>query len=60
MVQAVNYGVSTRRPGSGLGSVRVRDKVELEQGLLRVLPYSPVSIIPPWLSIVIYHLRDEQ
>jgi hypothetical protein len=21
---------------------------------------SPVSIIPPWLSIPIYHLRDEQ
>jgi hypothetical protein len=26
----------------------------------RVLGLLPVSIIPPWLSILIYHLGDEQ
>jgi len=29
-------------------------------GFLRVLRFSPVNIIPPWLSILIYHLGDEQ
>jgi hypothetical protein len=45
------------------GSVHVGfvvDKVALGQVFLRVLRFSPVIIIPPWLSILIYHLRDEQ
>jgi hypothetical protein len=29
------------------------DRVTLGQGLLRVLRFSPVSIIPPWPSTVI-------
>jgi hypothetical protein len=29
-------------------------------GFLRVLRFSLVSIIPPWLSRIVYHLRDEQ
>jgi hypothetical protein len=28
--------------------------------LLRVLRYSSVIIIPPWLSILMYQLEDEQ
>jgi len=34
----------------------VVDKVALGQVFLQVLRFSPVSIIPPWLSILIYHL----
>jgi hypothetical protein len=26
----------------------------------RIRSFSPVDIIPPWLSILIYHLGDEQ
>jgi hypothetical protein len=29
-------------------------------GFLWVLPLSPANIIPPWLSVLIYHLGDEQ
>jgi hypothetical protein len=36
------------------------DKVALGQDFLRVLQFSPVNIIPPWLSILIYHMGDEQ
>jgi branched-subunit amino acid transport protein len=32
----------------------------LGQALLRVLRFSPISIITLWLSILIYHLKDEQ
>jgi hypothetical protein len=35
-------------------------KVALGQVFLQVLQFSPISIIPPWLSILIYHLGDEQ
>jgi hypothetical protein len=45
-----------------LGSVHVRfvvDRMALGQGFLRVIRHSPVSIIPPWLSILIYHFWDE-
>jgi len=45
------------------GSVHVGfavNKGALEQGFLRVLWLSSVSIIPPWVSILIYHLMDEQ
>jgi hypothetical protein len=34
--------------------------VALGQVFLQVLQFSPVSIMPPWLLILIYHLRDEQ
>jgi hypothetical protein len=34
--------------------------VALGQVFLRVLRFYPVSIIPPWLSMLIYHLEDEQ
>jgi hypothetical protein len=37
----------------------VVDSVALEQVFLRVLRFYAVSIIPPWLSILIYHLRGE-
>jgi hypothetical protein len=38
----------------------VVEKVALGQVFLRVLLFSPVSIIPPWIFIFIYHLRNEQ
>jgi hypothetical protein len=38
----------------------VVDKVALGQVFLRVLRFSPVSIIPPAFSILIYHPGDEQ
>jgi hypothetical protein len=50
-------------PGFEPASINVGfvvDKVELGQVFLLVLRISHVNIIPPWLSILIYHLRDEQ
>jgi branched-subunit amino acid transport protein len=38
----------------------VVDKVALGQVFLRVLRFSPVNIISPSFSILIYHLGDEQ
>jgi hypothetical protein len=38
----------------------VVDRVALGQVFLLVVRVSPVSIIPPWLSILKYHLEDEQ
>jgi hypothetical protein len=35
-------------------------KVTMVQVLLRVLQFSPVNIIPPRLSMLMYHLGDEQ
>jgi hypothetical protein len=60
MAQAVSP-----RPLTAEVWVRVRveflvEKVALGQIFLRVLLLSLVSIIPPWLSMLIYHLRDEQ
>jgi hypothetical protein len=55
-------GLLTRGPGFTPGSVHVGfvvDKVAMVQ-FLRVLRVFPVSIIPPWLSILVYHLGDEQ
>jgi hypothetical protein len=55
--------LSPRRPGFALGSVYVVfvvDKVAQRQAFLRVLRFSPVTIIPPWPSILMYHLGDEQ
>jgi hypothetical protein len=40
--------------------VFVVDKVALKQGFLPLPPFSPANIIPPWLSISIDHLEDEQ
>jgi hypothetical protein len=54
---------SERRHGFAPGSAHVGfvvDKVALRQVFVLVLLFSPVSIIPPQLSIVIYHLGDEQ
>jgi hypothetical protein len=45
------------------GSVHVGfvvDKVALGQVFLQVILFSPVNIIPLWLSTLIYHLLDEQ
>jgi hypothetical protein len=36
------------------------DKVTLGQFLLLVLRFYPVNIIPPWLSMLIYDLGNEQ
>jgi hypothetical protein len=38
----------------------VVNKVALGQVFLQILPFSHVNIIPPWLSMLIYHLGDEQ
>jgi hypothetical protein len=38
----------------------VVDKVALGQVSLRVLRFSPVNIIPPWLSILTFRVGDEQ
>jgi hypothetical protein len=56
-------GLSPRRPGFAPGSVHVGfvvDKVALGQVFLRVLPFYPVSIIPPWLYMLIVICGDEQ
>jgi hypothetical protein len=58
-------GLSPRRPVFAPKSVHVGfvvDKVALGQGFLRVLRFSPVSIVPSWLFIgrLICHLGDEQ
>jgi hypothetical protein len=58
MVQAVSQGLSAQRPGIAPRIVHVIfmvDKAILRQVLLRVLRFSPAIIIPPWLSILIYH-----
>jgi hypothetical protein len=38
----------------------VVEKVALGQDFLGIVRFSPVSIIPPWLSMLIYHLGDEE
>jgi hypothetical protein len=48
-------GLSPWRPTS-VHMGFVVDKVALEQLFLRVLPFFPANIIPPWHSIFIYHL----
>jgi hypothetical protein len=58
MVQEVN--LSPLWPGFAPRSLHVGfvvDKVALGQVFLRVLRLSRVNIIPPWLSILIYHQR---
>jgi hypothetical protein len=52
-----------RKPGFAPGLIHVGfvpDKVALGQVFLRALRFSPVNIIPPSLSMRIYHLGDEQ
>jgi hypothetical protein len=43
-----------------VGNDRKMNELALEQVFLRVLRLSPVNIIPPWLSILVCHLGDEQ
>jgi hypothetical protein len=52
-----------RRPVLTPGSVHVGfavDKVALGQVFLRVFWFSLVTVIPPWLCILMYHQGDEQ
>jgi hypothetical protein len=63
MAQALSVLPLTAESQVRAGSVHVGfvvDKVALGQASLRVLRFSPVNIIPPWLSILIYQLGDEQ
>jgi hypothetical protein len=63
MAQALVIGLSSRRLGFVPGSVQVRyvvDKVAMRHDFLRVLWFSSVSFIPPLLSILTYHLGEEQ
>jgi hypothetical protein len=56
-------GLSPRRSEFASESIHVGfvvDEVSLRQVFLRDLRFSPVSIVPPWLSILIYNLEDEQ
>jgi hypothetical protein len=56
-------GLSASRSRFAPGSVHVgyvKEKVALVQFFLRVIRFSPVSIIPLWFSILIHHLGDEQ
>ena len=60
MCPAVSLGLSPRRSGFDPGSVHVRlvvEDVALEQNFLRVLRFSPVSIIP---NMVHTHLCLQQ
>jgi hypothetical protein len=59
MAQAARSWPLTAKAGSvHVGSVM--DKVTLGQVFLRVFRFSPVNIIPSWLTIVMYHLGGEQ
>jgi hypothetical protein len=64
MAQAVSHrSLSRRNPVFPPWLVHVGcvvDKVTLLQAFLLVLRFSLVSIIPPWLSILIYYLGDER
>jgi hypothetical protein len=56
-------GLAQRRHGFAPGSLHsefVLDKVALGQDFLQVLWFHPVYIISPWLSMLIYHMGDEQ
>jgi hypothetical protein len=56
-------GLSVWRPGFAALLVCVEfvvDKVALEQGFLLSSSVLPVNIIPPWLSMLTYHLRHGQ
>jgi hypothetical protein len=51
--------LSLQRPGS-IHVGFVVDKVALGQVVFRFHKFSPVSIIPLWFSVLLYHLGDEQ
>jgi hypothetical protein len=54
--------LSPRSPGFAPRSVHMRfvvDKVAPGE-ILRFIRFPPVNIIPPWLSIFMYNLKDEQ
>jgi hypothetical protein len=56
-------GLLWRRPGFAPESIHMKFvvvKVALGQVSLLFLPFSPVYIIPPWLSMLIYNLGGEQ
>jgi hypothetical protein len=55
---ASHLGGSSSTPGQSMWDLV--DEAPLRLSFLRVLLFSPVSIFPPWLSVLIYHLRDEQ
>jgi hypothetical protein len=62
-LQRLVTGISMQRPRFTPGSVYVgflEEKVALGQVFLQVLQFSLFNIIPPWLSMLIYHLEDEQ
>jgi hypothetical protein len=50
----------TARVHAGSVHVQFVDKVALKQVLLQVLHLSIISIIPHWVSIVMYHLQGEE
>jgi hypothetical protein len=62
------YQAVILRPLTAEARVRARDspcgivvyKLALELVFIRALRVVPVSIIPPWLSILVDHLADEQ
>jgi hypothetical protein len=50
-------------PGFSLVSFHVGfvvDKVALGQVFLKFLQFLPANVNPPWFSMLIYHLGDEQ
>jgi hypothetical protein len=56
-------GLSQRSPAFGPRSIHVGfvvDKMALGLAFLRVLQFSPVNIIPPSFSIIVYHPRQWQ
>jgi hypothetical protein len=56
-------GLSPRRPAFASRSFHVgfvADIVALGPVFLQVLCFFPVNIIRPWLSMLMYHLGDEQ
>jgi hypothetical protein len=58
-LRRLGAGLSQRNPAFALGSVHVGfvvDSVLLGQVFLRVLRFFFFNNIPPWLSILIYHL----
>jgi hypothetical protein len=63
MARAVSRRPVAAKAMFAVGSLRVGfvvDKVALGQVFIRILLVFPLSITPPWLSVLIYHMRDEQ
>jgi hypothetical protein len=61
-LRRLDAGLSTRRPGLASGLVRVGFMIKkMALGhFVQDFQFSPVSVIPPRLSILMYHLEDEQ